>query len=148
MSPKELHAKVTEDHAELRARLTRVEELAHSVCAGQPAHSDLAREAAGLAGFLFGHMKLEEGSTEILLDTDAYGEERVRQMNQHHETQSADLCELLERVRRSDADPRPLAELVLHLVKETREDMKWEEENLFSAELLRDDVVGVGVFTG
>jgi len=80
----------------------------------------------------------------VLAQVDLWGPERVQDLLEEHTRQRAELETLVEGIA-SDWDPEHLAVALRSLSIDLLLDMEEEERGCVSAELLRDEMVLVGV---
>ena len=149
MDPSEVRQRVLDDHAALRARIDKVEGLARSARSRRGGLDELRAEGERLLDRLGRHMRWEELHLRpALLDSDAWGRERVALLEADHAEQREILSRALCQLRRRSRPASAVAEHLLGLVAMLREDMRREEELLLDPRVLRDDVVGIDVEAG
>ena len=146
--PSAVRRRILEEHRLLRRLLDEVEELAERALAeDRVAQDHLARQARELYRTLLRHLELEDLIlAPALAETGAYGPERVERLRQEHTRQREELREALGSVSRETATK--LAESLQTLVPAVRNDMTFEEEELLSASLLKDDPITSDLFSG
>jgi iron-sulfur cluster repair protein YtfE (RIC family) len=150
MQPSEVRRSVLSDHQKLREQLTKLEQLARAALVGtQLPTAALRGEAKVLLESLVSHMSWEDRYlAPVLLEADAWGDLRCAQLAEDHREQR-NLLEYALRQLHDEGRPESIvAGNLLDLVALLRDDMNDEESALLDEGLLRDDVVGVDVFSG
>jgi hypothetical protein len=145
----EIRERVLRDHACLRVRVKRVEDLSRAALASASGASELRAETRELIRVLEQHIGWEDAHLlPALPDVDEWGPERLRRMQSDH----AEQRELLRYASSVLDDPSRALELLarttLDLARLLQDDMEDEEEVVLDPSVLRDDVVGVDVETG
>ncbi|MEM9067055.1 MAG: hemerythrin domain-containing protein [Myxococcota bacterium] len=156
LTPSAIRERILAQHAVLRARLDGLDDIARRLRHGESAGrsvleasdhvliADLKRAAEELRALLLDHMEEEE---RLLLPelraVDAFGEARADALASEHITQRQTLDAVLEGIRRDEDVPR-LTTRVLELVRHVRADMRNEEANHLSPNLLKDDIITTG----
>lgn len=136
------------EHAGLRKRLDAIEAGLKTLSEGQPEPLAQVRGLfkALLEAFLR-HVEHEEALLKpILLDLDAWGPVRLKEMEKEHEEQRAQVTALLA------LDPlAPVATWVTQMrgfTERLRADMAGEEHDFLDPDVLRDDSIAVDPFSG
>jgi hypothetical protein len=141
--PSRVRRELLAEHRSLRLRLADVERRAAEVRARGTRAAELALLAAAgdLRLAIQRHNRHElENLAPLLLEVDAWGELRVAQMVREHTAEDETLLAML--------DARTVGELardVPPFAARLREHMGIEERSFLAADLLRDDLVTVGV---
>ena len=121
-------------HADLRARIDRCEDLADQVDAGTAAVSELLGEVAQLRAAFDEHNRLEEQMLEpLMLDSDWLGAVRVSRMVEDHVEEHRAMGQGLT------ASPTGELRSVLAVL---RHHLATEERGFLSRKVLRDDLSG------
>jgi iron-sulfur cluster repair protein YtfE (RIC family) len=121
-------------HADLRERIDRCEEIADQVDAGTGAVSDLLGEVAQLRAAFDEHNQFEEAVLEpLMLDADWLGAVRVSRMVEDHVEE--------HRAMRHGLAATPTGEL-RGVLASLRDHLVTEERNFLSRKVLRDDLAG------
>lgn len=121
-------------HADLRDKIDRCEELAGQVDAGTAAVSDLLGEVARLRAAFDEHNRFEEQVLQpLLLDADWLGAVRVSRMVEDHVQE--------HRAMGQGLTATPTGEL-RGVLASLRDHLATEERNFLSRKVLRDDLAG------
>jgi len=140
--PSEVHARLAEEHAKIRALLAQIESLA--VGPVEEGVVELAALLSRLALVLAAHNANEEAALRPLLaETDAWGPDRIEAMVADHVAEHTALRGMIEPLKDlTDAAGlrRSAADLVAHL----RAHLEAEERAFLNPKVLRDDVITVG----
>jgi hypothetical protein len=143
MEPAQVRDMVLRDHEELKAKLAHLYRVI--------AHADvqaMAREARVLLHKLAAHLELEDAMLAPVLRTiDAWGPVRADRLNEDHTAQRREISELLHFLEESE-DAERIADRVSRFAETLERDMKEEEHDVLSSELLRDDTVSTDAFGG
>lgn len=135
MEPRDLRAKLVEDHDRLRAKLGGVESLALQVLRGDvELASALQRKAEELRGLLLEHMEWEDRAIAPRLRAPAMPAGGVEA---EHLVQRERLGQLLVALRESRA-PGPLARALLDFARALERDMWVEERQLLDSGVLSE----------
>lgn len=139
--PSQVRSRILAEHAALRAeldRLTAVTEQLQAGCAGALAQAiDMAQS---LYRSLRNHIDFEDALlVPALRDTDSWGPVRAERLTRHHAEQRSELRALSERSAIMPA--QGLVQLLVALIADLRADMDYEDQEVLSSELLRDDVM-------
>ena len=151
MQPSRVLEYVLKDHADLRARLDRVESELESVSTGARQRvKPLLEEAEALLDELLVHMRWEDVHlAKALREADAWGPEREERLRREHREQRELLRQVVEELRGpARADPTLLTRKIGDFVSLVRADMEEEEFSVLDPNVLRDDVVGIDVEGG
>jgi len=148
MKPSEVRARVLDEHVQIRAMLVEVESNAGRALSGDAhAREQLRPMALELYSRLHAHMCMEDSLLyPAICDADAWGHVRGARMREEHTRQRAQLSQLANVEWR--ATFAELVEAVQKFVKDVREDMCNEENELLNPELLRDDVISIDQNSG
>ena len=148
LSPSDVRARVLAEHGMLRERLVELQSLARAVTIELTLVGALRTCLRKLIMEFSMHLESEDELLFPLIETiDAWGHERASRLREEHAVQRAFLVCIFERVNA----PQPPIELALDadaLVLRIFRDMKEEESELLTDELLRDDVVAIDQFCG
>lgn len=150
MKPSEVRKRVLSEHDELRELLEQLERAARAVLQGHASAADELRERTrSLEERLRAHFELEERIlAPALREADPWGPERVERLDEDHVRQRA----MLDGLRGAAVHPQrsvlELALLAWGFARLLREDMEEEERLLLSEQLLRDDIIGIEVYSG
>ena len=146
----EVRTYVLSDHAKLRERLDVLERISRSAAAGgRLAGAVLRAEGESLLVQLSRHMSWEdEHLVPVLRDSDSWGEIRCTQLATEHREQRELLRYALRKLRDEGRPAILVARNLLDLVDLLRADMTEEESVFLDERVVRDDVVGVDVFSG
>lgn len=147
MKPSAVRARILREHEEIRGLLDRLEQAVRALRDGDRGGLDEARTVRdALCARLFEHIDLEDAIlAPALRDADAWGEERAGELLRHHREQRGELTAL---GRMDEIDPTVLGARLERFVADVRADMRHEETALLDPDLLRDDVIGIGVSGG
>ena len=150
MQPSSVRDYVLKDHGVLRVRLERVQAEAGAVERGaQERVEPLLAEADALLRELSTHMEWEDVHLAAALRDEAvWGPEREKRLKREHREQREGLLDMIEALRRPDRAGIPLAQKLADFVAMVGAEMEEEEFCLLDPDVLRDDVVGIGVETG
>jgi hemerythrin-like domain-containing protein len=150
MRPSEVRERILIDHQRIRGLVAEVEALAERVRAGRvELCSKLRERGTALYEQLCRHLDLEDVVLAgALRKVDAWGEERAEELEIEHSEQRELLAYLLQRLDDSSQPATLLVEDLIQFTALLRDDMKREERDLLSEELLRDDVIGIDVNSG
>ncbi len=150
MDPSQVRRKILDEHEQLRARLDVLEERAKELSGG-----DSTRAAPALEGLrtmhqlFFDHLALEEAIlVPALRETDSFGPERARLVLEEHEEQRAEMDALVHELQQPDVSPEVVGRRILAWVEALRVDMQHEERAVLDPDLLRDDVISIGLEAG
>jgi Hemerythrin HHE cation binding domain len=134
MTPEELHAALARQHADLRERISRCEQLADRFDADLLEPAQLLREVAALRIAFDAHNQFEERALRpVLLDADWLGAVRTARMVEDHVEEHRALRRDLD-VGRASELRAVLASLLRHL--------EAEERYFLTRKVLRDDLAG------
>jgi iron-sulfur cluster repair protein YtfE (RIC family) len=150
MEASAIRERILQDHEVIRRHLARVDALARRALAGESGLEAELREAGeALSQRFLAHLALEDAHlVPALRESDAWGEERAARVEHEHREQRAQLDQLLADLRDGRRSGAQLAQELLDLVNALVADMEHEERAVLDPEVLRDDVVGVGVEGG
>ena len=150
MTPAETREWVLADHRRLRAALDALEELARSYQQGELTLVGRLRNAA--EDFLHRfeeHTRWEdEHLRPVLIDADAWGQERAKRLDHDHREQRELLDYSLGLIRDPGRPPVLVGRSVVDLIALIRIDMEQEERDLLDPRVLRDDVVSIDAEAG
>ena len=143
--PSEVRGRILRGHEALRRQLDDLASVTHALRDGDDSavgHAiSLCEE---LLIELSRHIDLEDAVLAPLLrDVDAWGPIRAARLLRHHVDQRAELKLIAERSH-SEHAPITLAAVLSDLIEDLRADMAFEERDVLSADLLRDDVTSSG----
>lgn len=135
LTPSGALAELADQHARLRDMMTRCEELADGLDAGQIEPAQLLREVAQLRLALDNHNQFEEALLQpVLLDADWLGAVRVSRMVEDHTREHRAMGHQLASLASPTSELRAtIASLRAHL--------KSEEMYFLTKRVLRDDLV-------
>lgn len=134
LTPSQALEALTAQHADLREKIDRCEELADQVDAGTAPASDLLGEVARLRAAFDDHNQFEEKVLEpLMLDVDWSGAVRVSRMVEDHVEEHRSMGHGLTAT--------PTGELRAVLAS-LRDHLASEERGFLSRRVLRDDLVG------
>ena len=141
----EVRSRILAEHRVLRRLLTQSDALAARVQQGNTdATAQLQAQCRELLRTLGRHLDLEDKLLAPALEnTDAFGEERSKQMLAGHSLQREVLSAALKELDQADQNAHKVADDVRELIRDIRADMKSEEETLLHKDLLRDDIVSI-----
>lgn len=149
MRPSHARQRILEDHAELRRRLTDLEAELDFLLHDPTRLRSISETAQTLLRELSQHTELEESVLgPVLLEIDAWGQIRERELRQHHAEQRTQLGALVEAYGERQTDPEAISRLTRSWIGDVRADMYHEERELLTAELLRDDIIAVQMESG
>ena len=150
MDARAIRERILQDHEVLRGQLARVDALARRALAGESGLEPELREAGeSLRERFLAHLALEDAHlVPALRDSDAWGEERAARVEHEHREQRAQMEQLLADLRDGRRSGAQLAQELFDLVNALVADMEHEERAVLDPDVLRDDVVGVGVEGG
>lgn len=144
--PSDVHMRLSEEHARIRVALAQIEARAGSPPDGPAAQAaiDLASQLSRLALLLAAHNANEEAALRpLLIQTDAWGADRIEEMIKDHVAEHAALRAMIEPLKNlTDLDR--LRRSSLDLVAEIRGHLEAEERGFLNRKVLRDDVVTGG----
>ena len=151
LAPSEVRHRILEDHDRLRESLSELEELARG-CLDRGEGEVLAvlrEKGEHFHEFLSRHIFWEDQYlAPALRDADAWGDERVKRLEEEHREQRELLADHLNRLRDPTRDVAQIARDLLLLGDLLRADMDREEKQTLDPNVLRDDVVSVGFEDG
>ena len=114
-----------------------------------PGWQRLRREGEKLGRAVETHTLWEERHlVPMLRDADAWGAERVERLRQEHAEQRRILGLLLERLRDERRSPRCIARDLRELCGRLEREMRREEREAWSPDVIRDDVVSIDLEAG
>lgn len=144
MQPSEVRARVREEHADLRARLSHLERMAMDLLRGHATADALRREGCRLHEVLCTHLEWEDVHLAPVLRGGGPGglAHSARLAREHHEQREL-LSYVLERLRDAARPPIVLARDLLAFVELLRHDMADEERALLGEDALADPEAGV-----
>lgn len=132
VTPSQLREALAQQHAELRERISRCDQLAEDFDAGLLEPAQLLEEVAALRHAFDAHNQFEESALRpVLLDADWLGAVRVARMVEDHVEE--------HRVLRRDLDTRTASELRAVLAS-LRDHLEAEERYFLTRKVLRDDL--------
>lgn len=145
MRPSQVRRTILEDHRWLRELLADVDAVARRVEAGDLALCGrLGERFHAMRERFLAHLALEERYLlPALREADAWGEERVRRLDEDHAAQRRRLDALLARFGDASASRAGLATSVRGFVADLLADMADEERSALDERVLRDDPVVV-----
>jgi hypothetical protein len=143
LKPSQVRARILGEHELLRRSVDRLAAVTARLEAGEcEAFTDALSSAQSLYHQLLDHLDFEDTLlVTALRDTDAWGDLRADRLASHHVEQRQQLHALADRSR--SETPSGLAALLTGLITDLRLDMTYEEHEVLSADLLRDDVLVV-----
>ena len=143
--PSDVHARLAEEHARIRALLGQISALADGPMDTGSEHAvvDLAALLSRLALVLAAHNANEEAALRPLLAlTDAWGPERTDEMIKDHVAEHAALRAMIAPLK-DLTDVEGLRRTSCELVRLLRAHLDDEERGFLNAKVLRDDCVTV-----
>jgi hypothetical protein len=148
MYPSQVRERILRDHEQLQVRLQALEEAVNAM-AGDPGRFESVVETSrALLEQFVTHTELEDRILgAALLDIDAWGPVRARNLREHHATQRRELRELLVTYRHIQSR-EDVARITRHWIGDVRSDMQHEETDLLTPTLLHDDVIAVAMECG
>ena len=147
LRPSQVQARIVREHVALRDQLDCLAAQALQVLSGELAHERLLEPVNALYRDLREHLDFEDALlAPALRELDAWGPIRAAQLERHHQEQRQALRALTERARTEP--PVALVQTVTSLIADLRADMKHEERDLLSCDLLRDDLVALDASGG
>jgi len=142
MLPSEIRELILAEHRKVEPLLDAVEDCARLVLIGRCTENDLRARAHEMEQVLDELLEEERRMLQPeLLQVDAWGEVRAQQLDLSHRQRRALLASTRQAADSGVVGPRQLAERLLHTVEAIREDMRQEERQFLSPDLLRDDLV-------
>lgn len=148
MNPSDVRIRILQDHDRLRQDLSDLEAAVGAMLLDGAGEAQVAKLVRNLLVELSRHTELEDTIlAPALMEIDAWGAVRSKQLLAHHQTQRAELLEL-SCVFDMRLGLQDLAQVISRLVLDLRSDMAHEERDILSADLLRDDVIAVGGNSG
>jgi iron-sulfur cluster repair protein YtfE (RIC family) len=151
LAPSEVRRKILEDHDRLRESLSELEELARG-CIGDGEREllvTLREKGERFHEILSRHIFWEDQYlAPALRNADAWGDERAKLLEDEHREQRQLLADHLERLRDPTREGDQVARDILLLGDILRVDMDREESQTLDPNVLRDDVVSVGLEAG
>jgi hypothetical protein len=148
VNPSEVRRRILDDHQRIRALLDRQDALSQRAPTDAEAFAQLRATAMTLLNFLLHHIDLEdEILAPALAQADAWGAQRVSGLRESHAHQRLAFRRLVDALR-DEPLPSALVEAARKLSEEVRAEMSAEERWLVHVDVLRDDVVTIGGFTG
>lgn len=143
--PSEVRGRILRDHQALRRHLDELAAVTHALRDGDDSAVGHAISLCErLLSELSRHLDLEDAVLAPLLrEVDAWGPIRADRLLRHHVDQRAELKAIAERSHAEHA-PIALAAVLADLIEDLRADMAYEERDVLSADLLRDDVTSSG----
>lgn len=150
MDPSQVRRKILDEHEQLRRRLDVLETRAQGLAGGDSTRVAPTLDALSTMRQVFAdHLALEEAIlVPALRDTDSFGPERARQVLAEHREQRVEMAELARELAHPGVSPSVVGQRVLDWVEALRVDMAHEERAILSPDLLRDDVVAIGLEAG
>jgi iron-sulfur cluster repair protein YtfE (RIC family) len=151
LAPSEVRRRILEDHAGLRESLSELEERARGCLGGGEPEQLVALREGGerFHEALSLHIRWEDQYlAPALRDADAWGDERVKRLEDEHREQRALLADHLARLRDPTREGSEVARDILLLGDLLRVDMDREEKQSLDPNVLRDDVVSVSAEAG
>lgn len=139
--------RILREHREIRNLLDRLDATVQAVSAGDRRRLRRAQALRDrLCGRVAAHVELEAAILEpALRKADGWGDARVAKLCQHQRAQRVALDGL---TKHETLEPARFAERLGRSVTCLREEIEREESELLDPELLRDDVIGIGVEGG
>lgn len=149
MRPSEIREQILAEHRRVLSLLDSTERCARLVAQGRGDAGELRRLAHVLEEIV-GELLDEEGSLldPELRQLDAFGDQRVGQLERSHRRQRALLANCREVAEAQGVEPRLLGERMLATVEGIRADLQKEQQRFLNAEVLRDDLVIVSQSDG
>jgi hypothetical protein len=148
MNPSHVRLRILQEHETLRQRLNELEDAVNAILIDSTSSARVVELTRKLLLELERHTELEdEILAPALMEVDAWGPVRADQLLQHHRLQRAEVRELT-RLFEMHVQPRDVARVANSLTRDLRADMEYEERDILSADLLRDDVVAVASNSG
>jgi iron-sulfur cluster repair protein YtfE (RIC family) len=146
--PSDVRTLLRSQHEQLRMILFEAERLASLVQKGHLEHVVPMNAACELLGTSLGvHIEVEELlALPHLRQADAWGVVRVQRLQEEHEAQRAAVATLVKLAHQPDA--AELARALRALATTLLEDMRREDQQMLTDEVLRDDVVSIAQTDG
>ena len=142
MLPSEIRELILAEHRRVAPLLDAVEDCARLALIGRCSENDLRKRGWEMESVLLELLDEERRMLHPeLLQVDAWGEVRARNLEMSHRQRRAMLAHTREAAAGGVVSPRQLAERLLHTVAAIRADMRREEQEFLSPDLLRDDLV-------
>ena len=146
MNPTSVRERILREHQEMRRLLDRLEAVARTLARGDRTRLEQAQALReGVSERLSDKIDLEGAIlAPVLREVDSWGDMRVEKLHEYQREQRASL----DGLDRDAPDQATLAERWQRCVVHLREELRDEEADLLSTDLLRDDVIGIGVEGG
>ena len=151
--PSQVRKIVLDGHGILRKQLAKMESLISDLTKEQggktaPSEIQITEFRDVFTGFCHSfleHIQLENKILKpALADADAWGQVRVEKMEEEHVQQKEQIEELMAEMEKlQESGLLKFANSLRPFIKEIYEDMKSEEEDCLSDEVLRDDVITI-----
>jgi hypothetical protein len=148
MNPSDVRIRILQDHDRLRQYLSDLEAAVEAMLLDAADEARVAELVRNLQVELSRHTELEDTIlAPALMEIDAWGAVRSKQLLAHHQTQRREIGEL-SNLFDAHLGHHDIAQVISRLILDVRHDMAHEERDLLSADLLRDDVIAVGSNSG
>lgn len=147
MRPSQVRGRIIRQHAALRVKLDELEAATAELQDGREGGLGAAERAVALANELCQaldeHLAVEDALlVPTLRQADAWGPVRADRLSQHHDEQREQLRSLAEQTE-AGMSPQALASALAALIEDLRADMAYEEREVLSPSLLRDEVTSI-----
>ena len=142
-APSEVRRIILEEHAQLRSKLAEMEGAMIKVSGRQGgAEQEMLNHLLQFNQMFLDHIALEEKILRGILKTvDAWGEIRVKNMDEEHSRQRGQIQDLVKMM--NEKSPSGYLNYLRDFVEELYRDMAIEEQDCLSADVLRDDVISI-----
>ena len=139
--PSEVRGRILRDHEALRRHLDELATVIHALRDGdESAVGHAVSLCEQILKELSRHLDLEDAVlAPTLRELDAWGPIRAERLLRHHVQQREQLGAIAEKSH-AEHTPAALAVVLADLVEDLRADMAYEERDVLSPELLRDDL--------
>lgn len=149
MQPSQIRELILAEHRRVAPLLDAAEDAAKRAIVGEASEAELRARMDELAE-AYDELVREEEALLVpeLATVDAWGEERVRQLDSTHREQRARLTRIRQAAETGVVAPRQLARRVMLTVEAIRSSLDRERRRHLSPDLLRDDLVVVAQVDG
>jgi len=144
MYPSQIRQEILRSQRSILQRFEVLEALASAPC---PVTAEALRtRSAELVPQLIAHIQLDDTLlAPALADTDAWRAFRIERLEAHHDHQREGILQLITQLTDESADAEGLCQLIRSLAATLKRDFDEEARLMLSSDVLRDDVISLGV---
>lgn len=147
--PSQVRSQILEEHQVLRQMSAKCTRLAKKALKDKESLEALKLVFNELCEYLVCHINREEAAIKPILETiDSWGPVRCERIEKDHKAQRKLIKEIRSSFQKKGARTQTRVSLVAGFLSDLKKDMKEEEADFLSPELMRDDPIVIDCFVG